>query len=219
MSYKNYLKSGEKLSKYARLRLRGSIVNEADELSSSECDTTDETSFEEVHENYGIVSEEYDSDKSEHEISDDEVNQIYDEYDFETDYEDISDESDKESIFSGHSNAVVVMILAFYLRHNLTWTALEHLLQLINSISPGAAPTTKYLFSKQLHTSQKPKYHYYCRSCSLYFGKKDEMIQKYGGSDIKCENCEYEFSLKKKHQCLKKSNKNPHESPQVSKKV
>ena len=40
-------------------------------------------------------------------------------------------------------------------------------------------------------------YKYFC----IYYGKKKEMIEKFGGSDIKCENCDYTFSLKKRHQC------------------
>lgn len=128
----------------------------------------------------------------------------------ETVDEDTSDESDDESdesLFdesmfgendgcesSGggeiYNNDVVLMILTFYLRHNLTWAALEHLLQLVNEISLGTEPTTKYLFSKLLPTLSKPTYHYYCQKCNLYFGKKEELIRKYGAGDVKCTNCE-----------------------------
>lgn len=146
------------------------------------------------------------SDASQNETSDEEVNESYDDPSDES-----VDDSDR-SFFSENDDcessggvdktpSAVLMILAFFLRHNLTWVALEHLLQLINGISPGAVPTSKYLFSKLLPSTQKPTYHYYCRKCCLYLGKKDDIIQTYGGCDIKCENCEYEFSLKKRHQC------------------
>jgi Transposase family tnp2 len=92
------------------------------------------------------------------------------------------------------------MILAFYLRHNLTWVALEHLLKLVNAVKPGAAPTTKYLFTRMLHTSYTPIFHYYCKKCMRYLGEKKNLIEEFKGSKIICENCNYCFSLKKKNQ-------------------
>lgn len=66
---------------------------------------------------------------SEDDVSDEEFSDTYD-YDSDTDNEDIDDEPDDESDKSNFSDCseVVIKILAFYLRHNLTWTALEQLL-------------------------------------------------------------------------------------------
>lgn len=215
MSYKKYLNSKGNLNRYASDRLRRKVTevfssSEAEELSSSESETNDECDSQiygdiicvgEVNTSCGLYGDECEIDEGEDEASDEEANESCDEYDFETFDEDISDESDNEDCesSSGYSNPVVLLILAFYLRHNLTWIALEHLLQLINEIKPGAAPTTKYHFLKLLPSSRKPKYHYYCRKCMLYLGQKQELMEKYGDSNIKCENCDFQFSLKKKN--------------------
>lgn len=220
MSYKNYLGTGKNLSRHAKKSLRDRIQNEAgnyavDDISDEE-EAIDETSDEEVNDDFGLIGYESDvsneevnqnynltSDEYESDMSDEEVSDNYCTSSDESDGSFFGDNDDCGNTTSGNttSNRVVLMILAFFLRHNLTWVALEHLLQLINEISPGAAPTSKYLFSKLLPATRKPTYHYYCRNCSIYLGLKQEMILKHNGTDIKCENCDLEFSLRKKHQC------------------
>ena len=96
--------------------------------------------------------------------------------------------------------SAVFMIFAFYLRHNLTWVALEHLLKLINRIKPGAAPASKYLFSNFLPKSHEPIYHYYCKGCSMYLGEKHKLKEDFGKNDVTCSNCNYKFSFKKKNE-------------------
>jgi hypothetical protein len=62
----------------------------------------------------------------------------------------------------------LVMILSFYLKHNLTWVALEHLLMLVNSIfGSKVLPESKYAFRKIFPSDIKPLYHFYCNFCSL----------------------------------------------------
>lgn len=66
-------------------------------------------------------------------------------------------------------NEVIFMIMSYYLRYNLTWTALESLLTLINSIfGKKVIPDSKYLF-KQLFRTQTPQYHFFCSECNFYF--------------------------------------------------
>lgn len=61
----------------------------------------------------------------------------------DTEIEDSDSSSFDEDTYSSERTdddlSTFYMILAFYLRHNLTWIALQHLLKLINKIKPGAA--------------------------------------------------------------------------------
>lgn len=77
---------------------------------------------------------------------------------------------------------VLMMVMMFYLKHNLSWIALTDLLALINNIfGSNILPQSKYLFRKAFPTTMKPKYHFYCQSCSLFI----ENLQC-----ITCPNCD-----------------------------
>lgn len=113
-----------------------------------------------------------------------------------------SDEDDPNVDNSNDSDDTVAMlILEFYLRHNLTWVALDELLTLITSIVKMEAPVvprSKYLFQKVLPKTEEPIYHYYCKQCSVYLGDEDKLIREFGSKFVKCQNCQLEFSLKSK---------------------
>lgn len=62
----------------------------------------------------------------------------------------------------------MMMVMMFYLKHNLTWVALTDLLSLINNIfGSNVLPQSKYLFKKSFPTNMKPQYNYFCQSCSM----------------------------------------------------
>jgi hypothetical protein len=99
---------------------------------------------------------------------------------------DDNDESSQDSDFNAetndlfndqrkvHSNSnttiseALLMVLAYFLRHNLTWQALEHLLLLINSIlGSSVLPKSKYLFKKVFPPKLKPTINFFCKNCNL----------------------------------------------------
>ena len=64
------------------------------------------------------------------------------------------------------------LIFAFYLQHNISKTALEDLLILVNTISPNCVPGSKFLFEKFFFKdSTRPDVHFYCSGCKNYLGK------------------------------------------------
>lgn len=84
------------------------------------------------------------------------------------------------------------MILGYYLRHNLTWKALEHLLELVRVLLGNKCnlPPTKYFFKKNMLFDTKPVYHFYCRKCKIYLGIFEEL------SNLKnCLHCEEPVTL------------------------
>jgi hypothetical protein len=66
------------------------------------------------------------------------------------------------------------LVFAFFLRHNLTKTALQDLLALLNILSPNCVPGSKYLFEKFFFKDNcKPDIHFYCPQCKNYLAKFD----------------------------------------------
>lgn len=83
-------------------------------------------------------------------------------------------------------NDVMLLIYSYYSRHNLTWTALEDLTQLVNTILGNKSlPTTKYAFKKKFELPPAT-IHLYCVDCQKYFGKKESFD---GIDEIFCDNC------------------------------
>lgn len=60
----------------------------------------------------------------------------------------------------------VLLILKYYLKHNLTMRALEDLLRLFNelfSMKTESVPKSKYPFKKAIPKMEEPIIHYYCK--------------------------------------------------------
>jgi hypothetical protein len=65
----------------------------------------------------------------------------------------------------------LLMVFAYFLRHNLTWQALEHLLLLINSIlGSSVLPKSKYLFKKVFPPKLKPTFNFFLQKMLPYIG-------------------------------------------------
>ena len=80
---------------------------------------------------------------------------------------------------------LIVLILAYVQKHNLTHDALGDLLSLLNLVKPDVVPSSKYLFYKQCHHESFQK-HYFCRECNFYFGENtstDELCQCNNGEN------------------------------------
>lgn len=89
------------------------------------------------------------------------------------------DKDDSDSDVSDSDDIVSLLILQFYLRHNLTWVALDDLLTLLNRIiktKTAVVPRSKYLFQKILPKTEAPIYHYYCKKCMGYVGEKEQLL-------------------------------------------
>lgn len=82
------------------------------------------------------------------------------------------------------------LILIFFLRHNLTWVALENLLLMLKTIlQVNDIPSNKYGFLKYFKNTYKSYLHYYCGSCNIYFGLKIP-------ENWKCHSCEVNINKK-----------------------
>lgn len=95
-----------------------------------------------------------------------------------------------------------MMILSFYLRHNLTWQALGDLLQLFNelrSMKVTKLPNSTYLFRKALPPVDRFVTHFYCKRCVAYLGEESVLLVQFPSKDVKCNNCFYEFPMKSKN--------------------
>jgi hypothetical protein len=82
------------------------------------------------------------------------------------------------------------MILSYYLRHNLSWVALEDLLLLFNTVfGSGVLPNSKYLFRKLFPPDDKPTFHFFCsnKNCNLLVENTDK----------NCKNCKEKISFDK----------------------
>lgn len=82
------------------------------------------------------------------------------------------------------------MVYAYSVRHNLSWTAVEDLILLVNSIiGNDSLPSSKYMFMKKF----KPKKsfssstHFWCQVCEKYLGVKEDFV------DAVCPNCNCEI--------------------------
>lgn len=136
-------------------------INLIDESNVDLYDEIDFSDFEDIQD----VSEEDESDEC------DEFAEFDDFVDFDENTEEII--YDHEPIFQQflHPSLTTTkmealqMILIFFIRHNLTFAALEDMLLLINSlIKVNSLPTTKYKFFKLFSRPYKPKYNFYCKN-------------------------------------------------------
>ncbi len=100
------------------------------------------------------------------------------------------EESTQEDLQS--NGDVLKLVLAFYLKHNLSWSALEDLLELIKAVKADITlPCSKYIFKKWF-MNKKPELHIICRYCDFYLGKEKHLSEV-----VQCENCEKEVNTKK----------------------
>lgn len=121
----------------------------------------------------------------------------------------------------------IIIILEFFLRHHLTWVALDNLLELFHKIlgDESRLPKTKYFFKKILGGKQSAIFHFYCQNCGLYIDTFENLNTENGfqktGQIQACSNCQHPFSLNKmnnghffiqlplREQILKKLLRNP----------
>lgn len=90
----------------------------------------------------------------------------------------------------------MLLIYSFQTRHNISWTALEDLALLINTILGNESlPTSKYLF-KKLFDLPPADIHLYCTECKKYFGKKENFV---GIEEVFCNICNCMRSTKTKY--------------------
>lgn len=93
-------------------------------------------------------------------------------------------------------NDAMLMVYSFYLRHNLTWAALEDLLHLVNTVlGVKSLPTTKHSF-KQKFDLPIPTVHLYCIDCQKYLGKKDTFAEV---DQVFCSTCNKMCTTKTKY--------------------
>lgn len=80
---------------------------------------------------------------------------------------------------------VLLLVLTFSMRHNLSKIATVDLLKMINLIvGIHSLPETHYKFTKYCSHLVNSSKHYYCKKCSLYFGILDDIATK-----DDCTNC------------------------------
>jgi hypothetical protein len=100
----------------------------------------------------------------------------------------------------------IVMILAYFLRHNLTWVALEDLLEVFHNVlgEQSNLPKTKYFFKKCFGQNQRAVFHFYCKNCLLYLDTYDKLKilrdEKDKAGDKSCDFCTVcatNYSIKK----------------------
>lgn len=81
------------------------------------------------------------------------------------------------------------MVLMFFMRHSLTFVALEDLLKLINKIlKVNSLTTTKYKFFKLFTNQYKPKHIFFCKVCSNELELLDDFHDN-NGTEITCGVC------------------------------
>lgn len=84
----------------------------------------------------------------------------------------------------------MLMIHAYSVRHDLSWTAIEDLIRLMNRvIGENKIPISKFLFKQKFTKSIKsnPVKHFVCQECNLYLGTLEEINE----ADSKyCPTCQ-----------------------------
>lgn len=87
----------------------------------------------------------------------------------------------------------LVAVYSYYVRHNISWVALEHLCDLINFIlGNDALPRSKYLLKQFFNNTQNkitPTVHLECLSCKNYLGERSELCQQ---KNVMCNVCKLE---------------------------
>ncbi|XP_071855403.1 uncharacterized protein [Apostichopus japonicus] len=85
---------------------------------------------------------------------------------------------------------LLLLVMAFVLKHQLTGTCLEDLLSLLNLMVPGSIVLSKYLFQKQfLKCANNIQKHFFCNCCLVYLGENPDIDS--------CPDCSTSFNLKK----------------------
>lgn len=96
----------------------------------------------------------------------------------------------------------MLMILSFFLRHRLTWVALEDMLTLFDALigTQSRLPKTKYFFQKvfRVDKDETAIFHFYCKNCQLYIDNYENLdnLRKIE-EEVTCPNCKTMFSLHK----------------------
>ncbi|XP_064462352.1 uncharacterized protein LOC135372820 [Ornithodoros turicata] len=87
----------------------------------------------------------------------------------------------------------VALVTAFAAGHSLTWTALDHLLRLVNTLfGHEVVPRSIYMLRK-LSTPKEGRdlrHHYYCEDCSM-------ILDDYGEAMLTCSVCLQSYDQKK----------------------
>lgn len=132
-------------------------------------------------------------DDSELDISQtDEFSNIFNETEFNEDYEENEDEFNIDHFRKIHSNLectvadALSLIYAYSVRHNLNWIAVEDLIRLVNSVvGKDALPPSKYMFKKLFKAKEsfESNVHFWCQVCEKYLGVKEN------SADPICSNC------------------------------
>lgn len=97
----------------------------------------------------------------------------------------------------------ILMILSFFLRHRLTWVALEDMLALFDALigTQSRLPKTKYFFKKvlQVEKDESAVFHFYCKNCQLYIDNYENLSDKIkkNKEEVTCLNCNTMFSFNK----------------------
>ena len=86
------------------------------------------------------------------------------------------------------------LVIAFFLRHRITKTALQDLLSLLNIVIPGCISKTKYFIQRYfLKGSSEFVSHYYCPECETYLGKENTATNL--ETIFFCPSCKQNVSL------------------------
>ena len=74
----------------------------------------------------------------------------------------------------------LLMILTYAARHQITGSALDDLLKLINHLfGQEVVPASKYAFNKVFQKNMdKVKFHLYCKNCKTTLGGQNEVLEK-----------------------------------------
>lgn len=84
--------------------------------------------------------------------------------------------------------ALLLLLLAFMLKHGLSKAATKDLLELLNFVVPGCVPKSVWFLNKHfLDYNNKTELHFYCPSCSNYLGVEP---------GNKCGECQQSFNKK-----------------------
>lgn len=82
---------------------------------------------------------------------------------------------------------IMVLLLKFCLKYELSFSATSSLFTLINSIfKKPILPESRYLLDKILNPANKAEFHAVCPNCSKYLGKSDDICDE---NILKCPSC------------------------------
>nr|XP_042895060.1 uncharacterized protein LOC122268791 [Parasteatoda tepidariorum] len=83
----------------------------------------------------------------------------------------------------------LLMIMVYAMKHKLSWTAVEDLLKLFNTIfGQSVLPETKHSFNKIFGTADSMSFHFYCNDCNNYLGKFEGQLTKEFNDPMVCPN-------------------------------